>query len=46
VEVYPPGVTWAEANAIRPHLRAGIGGDMRGAVEFREATEGRGTAED
>ena len=42
-DFHPPGVTWARANALRRHLRAVIGGDIRDAIEIREAVEGRAT---
>lgn len=42
-DLYPKGITWAEANALRQHLNALINGDTRSATEVREAVEGRAT---
>lgn len=41
-DLYPKGITWAEANALRQHLNA-LDGDTRSATEVREAVEGRAT---
>jgi hypothetical protein len=40
-DLFPKGITWAEANALRQHLNAVINGDTRSATEVREAVEGR-----
>jgi len=42
-DLFPQGITWAEANALRQHLNAVINGDTRSATEVREAVEGRAT---
>jgi hypothetical protein len=40
-ELYLPGCTWAEANALRRHLRAVVQGSLGDAIEMRECTEGK-----
>jgi len=42
-DLYPKGITWAEASALRQHLNAVVNGDTRSATEVREAVEGRAT---
>jgi hypothetical protein len=42
-DLFPKGITWAEASALRQHLNAVVNGDTRSATEVREAVEGRAT---
>jgi len=42
-DLFPEGITWAEASALRQHLNAVLNGDTRAATEVREAVEGRAT---
>ncbi len=42
-DLYPQGITWAEASALRQHFNAVVNGDTRSATEVREAVEGRAT---
>jgi hypothetical protein len=42
-EIYPAGLTWAEANAIERHVNALLQGSLGDAIEVRESTEGRAT---
>lgn len=41
VDLIEPGVSWAQANAIRMHVNVLLEGDVSAAVEVREAVEGR-----
>jgi hypothetical protein len=43
LELFEEGVTWSGANAVRLHLNAILDGDVRHAIEIREAAEGRAT---
>jgi len=42
-DFYSEGITWAEASALRRNLGSVLEGDVREAVECREAIEGRAT---
>jgi hypothetical protein len=42
-DLYASGITWAEASAVRRNLGSVLEGDVREAVECREAIEGRAT---
>ena len=42
-ELYPKGLSWAEANSVRLHLAAVLHGDISASVEVRESAEGRAT---
>jgi hypothetical protein len=42
-ELYPKGITWAQANAVRMHVAAVLEGEIMAAVECRESVEGRAT---
>ena len=42
-DLFPAGITWAEASALRQHFNAVANGDTRSATEIREAVEGRAT---
>jgi hypothetical protein len=42
-DLFSPGISWSDANALRRHIKAVVDGDTRDAVEIREAVEGRAT---
>jgi hypothetical protein len=42
-DFYHPGITWAQANAVRQGLAAIVEGNIGAAIELRESVEGRAT---
>jgi hypothetical protein len=42
-DLFPEGITWAEASALRQHVSAIVDGNVAAAVEIRESVEGRAT---